>query len=143
MNRPYMLDAGPLGKIAHPKAKLDIALWFDSMLDKGKTIIIAEIADYEIRRSLLLAGLDKSIAKLDNLKSTLQYLPITTEAMLKAAELWADARRKGTPTADPKELDCDVVLAAQALSVNAIVVTENIGHLDRFVEAKHWKDISS
>ncbi|KAF0210813.1 MAG: hypothetical protein FD167_5373 [bacterium] len=45
------------------------------------------------------------------------------------------------PTADPKELDCDVVLAAQALMVNAIVATENVAHLSRYTEAKHWRDI--
>ena len=61
--------------------------------------------------------------------------------MLKAAELWAEARRSGMPTADPKELDCDVILAAQALGIDGIVATENIGHLSRFVAAKHWYDI--
>jgi predicted nucleic acid-binding protein len=61
--------------------------------------------------------------------------------MLKAAELWAMARRVGQPTADPNELDCDVILAAQALSVNAIVATENVKHLARFVDASHWKDL--
>jgi hypothetical protein len=64
--------------------------------------------------------------------------------MLKAAELWADSRKKGQPTCDPKELDCDVILAAQALSVSvkAIVATNNIGHLGRFVEARKWQSIS-
>jgi predicted nucleic acid-binding protein len=61
--------------------------------------------------------------------------------MLKAAELWAEARKRGKPTADIKELDGDVILAAQALQVDAIVATENVGHLSLFVEAKHWKDI--
>jgi hypothetical protein len=70
------------------------------------------------------------------------YLPLTTSQMLKA-DMWAMARKVGQPTADPKELDCDVILAAQALSVNAIVATENIGHLARFVDARHWKDIGA
>jgi hypothetical protein len=61
--------------------------------------------------------------------------------MLRAAALWAQARRRGRPTADPKELDCDVILAAQALEVGAMVVTDNIGHLALFVEAKSWRDI--
>jgi predicted nucleic acid-binding protein len=61
--------------------------------------------------------------------------------MLKAAELWADARKRGRPTADLNELDGDLILAAQALQVDAIVATENVGHLSLFVEAKHWKDM--
>jgi predicted nucleic acid-binding protein len=60
--------------------------------------------------------------------------------MRRAAQLWADARRQGKPTADPKELDGDVILAAQALSVNGVIITENIGHLTLFVEAKTWRD---
>jgi hypothetical protein len=58
-----------------------------------------------------------------------------------AAALWADARKRGLPTADPKELDCDAILAAQSLEVGAIVATENVGLLTRYVVARHWRDI--
>ncbi len=61
--------------------------------------------------------------------------------MLKDAELWADARKRGRPTADLKELDGDVILAAQAQQAKAIVATENVGHLSLFVEAKDWTEI--
>ncbi len=61
--------------------------------------------------------------------------------MLKAAELWAESRRQGKPTADPKELDGDAILATQALYAGGIVVTENIGHWGLFVDAMHWQDI--
>ena len=136
-----MLDSGPLGKIAHPRPNPEIVEWLNQLLDANATIVIPEITDYEVRRSLLLSGLTKSVARLDQLKHVLVYRPITTSVMLKAAELWADARKRGKPTADLKELDGDVILAAQALQVNAIVATENVGHLSLFVEAKHWKDI--
>jgi hypothetical protein len=63
--------------------------------------------------------------------------------MLRAAELWAEARKSGMPTADPNELDCDVILAAQALEINGVVATENVGHLSRFVAAKYWRNIKS
>jgi len=66
---------------------------------------------------------------------------LSTPIMLKAAELWAQARRSGMPTADPKALDCDVILAAQTVAVQGIVATENVGHLSRFVEARHWREI--
>ena len=66
---------------------------------------------------------------------------LSTPIMLRAAELWAEARRRGRPTADPQALDCDVILAAQALAMDATVVTDNVGHLALFVEAKSWRDI--
>jgi len=94
-----------------------------------------------LRRELLAAHLTHSLAALDRLKADLIYLPITTPVMLKAAELWADARRHGTPTADAKSLDCDVILSAQALQVGAVVATENVGHLSRHVQALHWRNI--
>ena len=32
MNKPIILDAGPLGRIAHPRPKREIALWLEQML---------------------------------------------------------------------------------------------------------------
>ena len=82
-----------------------------------------------------------SIRRLDALKRTLGYAPITTEVMLSAAQLWADARKQGKPTADSSALDCDVIIAAQAQQINAVVATENARHLSLVVDARHWKDI--
>ncbi|NUO83447.1 nuclease [candidate division KSB1 bacterium] len=142
MNNAVMLDSGPLGKIAHPHPNPAITAWLAQLLDANVAIIIPEITDYEVRRNLLLSNLTKSVARLDQLKQILIYTPITTTIMLRAAELWAEARKRGKPTADIKELDGDVILAAQALQVDAIVATENVGHLSLFVEAKHWRDIT-
>ncbi len=61
--------------------------------------------------------------------------------MLQAAQFWADARKRGRPTAGPERLDCDVILAAQTREVDAVVVTENLRHLSLFVEARSWVDI--
>jgi hypothetical protein len=73
-----------------------------------------------------------------------RYLPITTAAMRLAADLWAQARGRGTPTADPKELDSDVILAAQASLLgpsNVVIATSNVGHLAQFVAADLWQNI--
>ena len=56
MVKKLMLDSGPLGKIAHPRPNKEIAEWFIGQLEKGTTVIIPEIADYEIRRSFILSG---------------------------------------------------------------------------------------
>jgi predicted nucleic acid-binding protein len=85
--------------------------------------------------------LTRSIERLNQLKEVLTYLPLNTAVMLKAAELWANARKRGRPTADAKALDGDVILAAQSIQVGAVVATENVRHLSLFVEAKRWQDI--
>ncbi len=141
MTEAIALDAGVLGQVLHPRPHQDLASWFQKILETDTAVFVPEIADYEVRRELLRAGKTTGVARLDQLKSALAYLPVTTTAMLKAAQLWADARNRGRPTADLKELDCDVILAAQALEVGATVVTDNIGHLALFVEARRWTEI--
>ena len=136
-----MLDSGPLGQLAHRQPKIPAVRWLDSLLNARVKVILPEITDFEIRRNLLLHGLKDSILALDYLKRRLTFQPITSEIMLTAAELWADARKRGRPTADPRELDCDVILAAQALEAKAIVATENVGHLGRYVTVRDWRKI--
>jgi selenide,water dikinase len=55
--------------------------------------------------------------------------------------LVAALEREGAPTADPHSLDCDIVLAAQAQLLDAIVASENVKHLSLFVDARNWADI--
>ena len=66
--------------------------------------------------------------------------------MLYVAKLWAEVRQSGQATADPKSLDGDVILAAQALlqaqqGYEVIVATTNVKHISRFVDARLWADI--
>jgi hypothetical protein len=66
--------------------------------------------------------------------------------MLKAAELWAQARIEGYPTAHSEAIDGDVVLAAQAILVQqqnhiVTIATTNVNHLSRFTPAKTWEEI--
>jgi predicted nucleic acid-binding protein len=85
-----------------------------------------------------------SLAELDYYAHALEYLPLTTPVIRQATELWAQSRQQGRPLADPKELDGDVILAAQLLSVRGtdiVVATTNVGHLEHFVTAKRWQDI--
>ena len=141
MSKRIILDTGPLSKVTHPKANKAAAEWFRSMLESGCEVIVPEIADYELRRELIRAGKTRSIERLNRLEGSLEYLPIDTDAMRQAANLWAEARRQGQPTADPKELDGDAILAAQAKLAGAAVATDNVGHLDRFVETRSWRDM--
>lgn len=149
MRRLVVLDTGPLGMVTNPKstpATLGAGRWLRSLLANGTMVAIPEIADYEVRRELLRVGSRRGVAVLDAFKDSLFYLPLTTAAMLQAAEFWAAVRRQGKPTADAKALDADVILAAQATMVTAdydevVVATGNPHHISRFVQAQPWEDI--
>ena len=118
--------------------------WLQSLLLDGVHILVPEIADYEVRRELLRARKMKGMQRLDDLIEIVGYLPLTTAVMRDAAELWAQVRQSGLPTADQHALDGDVILAAQARSIPAddvVVATTNVGHLARLVDAALWTDI--
>ncbi|NJK74649.1 MAG: type II toxin-antitoxin system VapC family toxin [Oscillatoriales cyanobacterium RU_3_3] len=144
-----LLDSGPLGILTNPKGSavtVECRMWVRSLLLKGYKIKLPEIADYEVRRELLRAKKLAGVKRLDDWKQRLEYLPITTPVILKAAELWAQSRQAGMPTADPKELDGDVILAAQALlegesGEEVVIATTNVGHLSRFIDARKWQNI--
>ncbi len=148
--RLVFLDSGPLGLLANARGKPrpdECRTWVKSLAKSGVRIFVPEIADYEIRRKLLHIGSTNGIRRLDQVKATLEYVPLNTDVMLRAAELWAMARRIGLTTAPPEAIDGDCILAAQALMAagpndSVTVATENVRHLGRLVNAAHWEPIT-
>ena len=138
-----MLDTGPLTMLLDPNKHPDVKEWFKEILKENIEIYIPEIADYETRRWLIYKRREDAIKRLDRYKNSLCFVPIKPETMLQAAKFWAESKWKGKPTADDKELNGDVILAAQAKQVGAIIATENVGHLSQLVNTKHWKEIKS
>ena len=150
MARVVLLDTGPLGLVTHPNAtttNAEAAGWLRELVTAGVAVRVPEICDYELRRELLRAGKTRSVMVLDRYKATLGYVPITTDAMLRAAAFWSDARRQGKPTAPDPALDADVILAGQAATLSAggedeiVIATTNVGHLSRFVAAEEWQEV--
>ena len=141
-----VLDSTPLGMLCHPRNPPHVAAcrqWVASLQAKGRRVILPEIIDYEVRREINLSGHPGALRNLDRLTIQLEYLPLTTAMMRHAAQLWAQVRQIGQPTADPHALDVDAILAAQALRLggSVIVATSNPAHLSRFVPADRWENI--
>ena len=91
MSMVIVLDTGPVGMITNHNASVtnrECYQWMESLVQQGAQVWVPEIADYEVRRELLRANKARGIARLDLLKSSIRYLPLTTPIMLKAAELW-------------------------------------------------------
>jgi predicted nucleic acid-binding protein len=135
----------------HPQRNAEVVAiteWLSQCLHSGYRVIIPAVVYYELKRELLRAGQTFSVTRLDTFASATpgRYLLLSDEALQLAAALWARARQQGRPTADVKDLDIDVILAAQALSFgpapgDVVVATTNPKHLSQFVSAKDWQEI--
>jgi predicted nucleic acid-binding protein len=113
-------DTGIIGILTSPNDRqevIDCRNWLYQLIARGVYFVSSDICDYEVRRSLILEffkyNKEQSLKDLDDLQHIVDFLPITTDAMRLAAHLWAVSRRQGQPTADPKTLDADVIIAAQ------------------------------
>ena len=145
------LDTGPLGLITNPKRTLETiaaAQWVFDSEAAGHRFVVPAISDYEVRRELIRAGKTGGLARLNAFNAAEQdrFLSMTDTALLIGADLWARSRNAGTTTADPKELDADVLIAAQSLDMGIplsdfIIATVNVGHLALFVPADLWTNI--
>lgn len=125
-----------------------ITAWLAQTLKGGSRVLVPAIVYYELKRELLRAKKPFSVGRLDAFtRASGRYIPLSDEALHLSAELWAKARQEGRPTADSKEIDIDVILAAQVLSFGAlatdvVIATTNAKHLAQFVAAKSWADIA-
>jgi predicted nucleic acid-binding protein len=145
-----VLDTGIIGIVTNPNSSTQsfaCTSWLKRKLIDQIAVFVPEICDYELRRELLRANKVQGLARLNALNRSLNFLPISSEAMLKAADFWATARKQGQPTAPNAALDADVILAAQAFVIGEqfaevpIIATTNVKHLNRFVDAREWENI--
>jgi predicted nucleic acid-binding protein len=146
MKETVVLDATPLGLLCHPR-KTPVARecrnWLNGLNRAGRRVCLPEIADYEVRRELIRRKNQFSLQLLNDPVQRLEYLPISTTIMHRAAELWAQSRSTGMPTAPAHAIDADAILAAQAieLQIPTIVATSNTRHLSRYVKSALWSSI--
>lgn len=152
MSRVVLLDAGPLGIVTKRRGVPDAEAcraWVARCLRQGARIFVPAIAYYEVCRELERMRNTTGLARVAAFCRAVpgRYLPLSDAALQLGCRLWAQARHAGTPTAAPSELDCDVLLAAQALTLEVpeadrVIATTNVGHLAQFVAAQLWTQIT-
>jgi predicted nucleic acid-binding protein len=141
-----VLYTGPLGQLANHRItnfNRAIRTWVKALQANHRRIVIPEVADFEVRRELIRIRSQRSLRTLESLGAIHEYRPVTTDDFRRAAQLWADARNAGIPTAHHHALDCDVLLVAQAESLGApfVIATSNVAHIGRFAPAEVWSNI--
>ncbi len=117
-----LLDSGPLGLVTNPKESVESLAckdWLRQLTRNSHQALVPAITDYEMRRELKLYGKTNGLHNLDTLAASAGYLPLTPQALWLAADLWAQVRQAGLPTAERFALDADVILAAQARTLDA------------------------
>ena len=95
-----------------------------------------------------MQGYTKGINNLNKFRQRELIIPIDNESLITATELWAEIRKIGQATADNKNIDCDVIMVAQALTLRKqfqqiIILTIDVKDLIRFkkfgIEVWDWK----
>lgn len=157
MPRVIVLDTFSLSSTAkqepRPGARLSALdqchQWIKDCIRGGSRVVAPAIAYYEALRELERLNATSQIARLRTFCHAVpdRYLPLTDADLDLAAQLWAQARNAGTPTASAEALDGDVILAAQCLNLGIplsdfILATTNIGHLAQFVPCDLWTNIA-
>ncbi len=148
MTRFIVLDSTPLGLLFQKSGIAQAEscrAWAKGRMASGVRLIVPEIIHYEIRRELLRLGMTESLNLLERFVRAEpdRFRVLTSTDLALAAELWAEARKRGMPTADMKALDIDVILAAQVRNIGMplseiVVATSNARHLVQFVPAEQW-----
>ncbi len=132
---PYLLDTNVVTQLL--RRTPEVAGRYRAALGSGEPIYLSVVAYYELKRGLLHVGATRQLRQLDeDFKNVLPWATVSDATGERAAELWAECRRQGRPHDD----DGDLLLAAQAEALGAVVVTRNVrDFIDLQVAVETWE----
>lgn len=144
-----ILDTNVVSRVILPAAKdnTSFACWLKSISQRPEVdFLLSAAVDYEIRRHLICKFLKdpnfRGVQRFEEFRKRVTYLPILEQDWLKACSIWANKKHSGKPTENDESSDLDSVIAAQALRLEATVVTENVKHFHGVVTCCHWQEYS-
>jgi len=139
----YLLDSNIVTCILRKRGEEDFQVIdrFKDILVADARILIYPIVFYEVARGLYhnlhRKDAQPQLNALGILVKESEWCEFDSETWDVGARLWADCRRKGTPTGHG--LDKDVLIAAQVRKYNAILVTNNTKHFRCFgITLENW-----
>ena len=113
--------------VAIPKARTYLAEY--------DQFTLSMITRYEILRGLKVKGATKQATVFDRFCARNVILPLTDDAVVKAAEIYADLSGRGELIGD-----ADILIAASALVHGVGIVTNNEDHFERIrgLQVENW-----
>lgn len=132
---PYLLDTNVVTQLLRRTSH--IVDRYRATLERGEAIYLSAVVYYEVKRGLLHMGAARQLRQLDeHFRNALRWLPVSDATWDDAAHLWAECRRQGRPHDD----DGDLLIAAQAHTLGAVVATRNIRDFSTLqVAVENWE----
>ena len=130
----YLLDTNAISDMMVRHA--NVVQQFKRHDAAGDIIGFCSPVAYELRRGLLWRNATQQLARLENgIFSLLLHYPLTESDWEQAASLWAGTRRRG------KQLsEIDLLLAALAQRINAVIVSNDTDFDALVVNREDWRD---
>lgn len=129
-----LLDTDILSELfkGHPLVKSKAAEY----IAEHKRLTISHITKYEILKGLKAKKAQKQIDAFNNFCSHNTVLPLTDDAIVKAADIYASLKENGEIISDG-----DILVAAIAIVNNLVLITNNTNHFSRIKDLKidNWK----
>lgn len=118
MSLNFILDTNVIADIANLTPNLNVLAKMRA--NQSNFLYLSAPVDYEVRRGYIKKNAVKQLATYENgFKPLFEWADLEATDWQRAAQLWADAQKIG------KQLsDIDLLIAAIAIRLNAIVVTE-------------------
>jgi tRNA(fMet)-specific endonuclease VapC len=99
-------------------------------------VVLSPVVFFEITRGLIRRDAKNQTAFLERLMPKFVWHDLERADWAEAARLWADRMNKGAPIED-----ADLLIAAQAKRLNAILVTDNAKDFDGLnVALENWRE---
>lgn len=132
---PSLLDTNVVTQLL--KRTPPVVEKYQRVLQQGQQVYLSAVVYYEVKRGLLHLGATKQLQQLDvGFKNVLHWAPVSDATWDRASYLWAECRRRGKPHDD----DGDLLIAAQAHLLGAVVVTRNTRDFTDFqVSVENWE----
>jgi predicted nucleic acid-binding protein len=130
-----MPDTNIVSLLMRGDARLHARL--ESVRQAGMSVILSPVVEYEVRRGLLWRRAPALQQLFEKLRLDLVPKALDLSAWLKAAELWAYSRSQAFPLPD-----ADILIAAHAINLSAVLVTNNERHFRLFqphgLQMENW-----
>jgi tRNA(fMet)-specific endonuclease VapC len=128
-----LLDTDILSEILKQRNPLVASVGSRYLIEYGRFAFSA-ITFYEVFRGFRVKKAGRALSEFNTLAANSDVVAISIPVLLRAADLWAEARRGGHPRGD-----ADLIIAATALESQRVLVTGNRAHFE-WIEGMSLED---